>query len=406
MKGIAYLGETFRRRVFVAAFYLLTLGYCAAASTSQMKLAAANSSFAFKLLTQLAKEQSGSNIFISPYSASTVLQMVCNGAKGHTLSEMQRVLGTTGLQSDALNDANKATGNSLNSGITNVVLTTANAIWYLKRTPIRPEFLACNQRFFGATVDALDFNDPHSVDIMNTWASDKTHGRIDRIADGLLDPLTEMILANAVYFKGAWDVPFDANKTKERIFHLRDGLQKKTPMMEQERRFDYRQGTGYQAVRLPYQGWKLAMYVFLPDVGSNPAKLLSILNGDRWQRVTEPGFSEREGTVVLPKFKLEYGVELKKPLKALGMNDAFAKADFSRMSDIPLFISAVRQRTFVEVNETGTEAAAVTVVGIGGYEETKPPFEMIVDRPFLFLIEDKLTRTILFMGILFDPENG
>lgn len=176
--------------------------------------------------------------------------------------------------------------------------------------------------------------------------------------------------------------------------------------MEQERRFDYRRGTGYQAVRLPYQGWNLAMYVFLPDVGSNPGKLLSVMNGDKWQRVTEPGFGEREGTVVLPKFKIEFGVELKGPLKALGMNTAFAKADFSGISDRPIFLSAVRQRTFVEVNEEGTEAAAVTGIGLTGSEEIKTPFEMIVDRPFLFLIEDKPTRTILFMGIVFNPQNG
>jgi Serine protease inhibitor len=176
-------------------------------------------------------------------------------------------------------------------------------------------------------------------------------------------------------------------------------------MMEQARRFTYRRGTGYQAVRLPYQGWNLAMYVFLPDVGSSPEKLLGIMSGDTWQRVTEPGFSEREGTVVLPRFKLEYGVELKQPLKALGMKAAFGKTDFSGISDHPLFISAVRQRTFVEVNEEGTEAAAATVIGMSHGIEMNPPkpFEMIVDRPFLFLIEDKQTGTILFMGVVFDP---
>ena len=147
------------------------------------------------------------------------------------------------------------------------------------------------------------------------------------------------------------------------------------------------------------------MYVFLPDAGSSPEKLLGIMSGDTWQRVTEPGFSEREGTVVLPRFKLEYGVELKQPLRAMGMKAAFGKADFSGISDHPLFISAVRQRTFVEVNEEGTEAAAVTEVLIATGIDMNPPkpFEMIVDRPFLFLIEDKQTGTILFMGVVFDP---
>lgn len=404
--GVDNSAANFLRCVITTVLCPLGYGLHAASPADQQKLASANNGFAFKLLKQLAKDQPGKNIFISPYSASTVLQMVGNGAGGQTRAEMQQVLGTTGLPSDALNGANKDFDKLLNSRDTNVVLTTANAMWYRKGTPVKPEFIACNQQFFGATVDALDFNDPRSIGIMNAWASEKTHGKINGIADGMVNPMTELFLANAVYFKGYWEKPFEMKRTKDRLFHLRGGGQKKLPMMEQARRFTYRQGTGYQAVRLPYQGWSIAMYVFLPDASSSPEKLLGIMNGDKWQRVTEPGFSERDGTVVLPRFKLEYGVELKQPLKALGMKAAFGKADFSRISSQPLFISAARQKTFVEVNEEGTEAAAVTGLNIksSGPEMNPPkPFEMIVDRPFLFLIEDKQTRTILFMGIVFDP---
>ena len=151
------------------------------------------------------------------------------------------------------------------------------------------------------------------------------------------------------------------------------------------------------------------MYVFLPDPGSSPEKLLDIMNGDKWERITRPGFEDREGTVVLPKFKLEYGVELEQPLKTMGMNvafDPFGSADFSGISSRPLYVSAVRQRTFVEVNEEGTEAAAVTGMSVpmsGLNENPPPPFKMIVDRPFLFLIADEQTGTILFMGIIFEP---
>ena len=148
------------------------------------------------------------------------------------------------------------------------------------------------------------------------------------------------------------------------------------------------------------------MYVFLPDAGSSPEKLIGIMNGDTWQRVTEPGFERREGTVVWPRFKLEYGVELKEPLKTLGMRAAFGNADFSGISDRGLFVSAVRQKAFVEVKEEGTEAAAVTMMTQSlGIEMNPPkPFQMIVDRPFLFLIEDQQTRTILFMGVVYNPE--
>ena len=391
--------------VITAVLCLLSCGLHAASPADQQKLASANIGFAFKLLRQLAKDQPGTNIFISPYSASTVLQIACNRARGQTKTEMQQVLGTTGLAAEALNVANKECDRAINSQGTNIVLTAANAIWYRKGTRVKPAFISCNQQFFGATVDALDFDDPRSVGIMNTWASEKTHGKISGIADGLINPLTELVLANAVYFKGKWEVPFEVKNTKDRAFHLRAGRQKEVPMMEQTRRFDYRRGTGYQAVRLPYQGWTLATYVFLPDVGSSPEKLIGIMNGDTWQRVTEPGFERREGTVVWPRFKLEYGVELKDPLKALGMRAAFDKADLSGISDRPLSISAVRQRAFVEVNEEGTEAAAATGLTIQSSSASTPPkpFQMIVERPFLFLIEDQQTRTILFMGVVYDP---
>jgi serine protease inhibitor len=398
--------DTYSPRFVIASLLcLLALGLQAASPDDQQKLASANIGFAFKLLKQLTKDQPGTNIFISPYSASTVLQMACNGAGGQTKTEMQQVLGTSGLAAEALNAAIKDCDRAINSQGTNVVLAAANAIWYRKGTPVKPEFISCNQQYFGATVDALDFGDTRSVGIMNAWASEKTHGRIRGIADGLINRLTELVLANAVYFKGKWEEPFDKKSTKDRAFHLRAGRQKPVPMMEQTREFTYRRGSGYQAVRLPYERCALAMYVFLPDAGSSPEKLISIMSGDTWQRVTQPGFERREGTVVLPRFKVEYGVELKEPLKALGMRAAFGMADFSGISDRGLFVSAVRQKAFVEVNEEGTEAAAATAMTIESTGPSVPPkpFHMIVDRLFLFLIEDQQTRTILFMGVVYDP---
>jgi serpin B len=241
---------------------------------------------------------------------------------------------------------------------------------------------------------------------MNAWASEKTHGRIKRIADGLINEQTALFLANAIYFKGKWLVPFDVKSTMDRPFHLQSGQQKKIPMMDREGLFAYLRAVGYQAVRLEYQDWNLAMYVFLPDVGSSPGKILNRMSGDTWDHVTKPGFNERQGRVVLPRFRLEYGVEMEGYLRALGIKAAFGKADFSGISSGRLFISAVRQRTFVQVNEEGTEAAAVTGVPMdSGIEENPPkPFEMIVDRPFLFLIEDQRTGIILFTGIVYDPQ--
>jgi serine protease inhibitor len=397
-----------KSRLMVAVFVIASLQNNFAADSDLSKLAAANNSFAFKLLKQLAVEQPGTTIFVSPYSAATALQMAANGAGGQTKTEMQQALETSGILTTALNEASKATGDLLNSKDTNVILTTANALWYRQGAAIKPGFIEANQKFFSSTIKPLDFaNVPAAEAEINQWASDQTHGRITGIANGMIDPLyTDLILANAIYFKGKWEDPFDAKLTKERPFHPAAGDAKNLPMMEMSKMFIYRQGSGYQAVRLPYMSGDLAMYVFLPDPGSSPTKLLQIMNGDEWQRVTVPGFSEREGLLMLPKFKLENTFDLNQPLEALGMKTAFdiKKANFSGIFSDPHFISEVRQKSFVEVGEEGTEAAAVTAITVmaGAIPEMNPPkpFEMIVDRPFLFAIVDARSEMILFMGVV------
>jgi serpin B len=169
-----------------------------------------DAAFSFNLLRQLAQDRPGANISISPYSAATVLEMVGNGAVGRTRAEMQQVLGATGLSPDNVNAGRKNAANALKSANNQVVLETADAIWYRSGIKIRPEFLAVNQGFYDATVDALDFSDPHAVDVINSWAGEKTHGKITRIADGMIDPSnTRLFLVDAVYFKGKWSHPFE-----------------------------------------------------------------------------------------------------------------------------------------------------------------------------------------------------
>ena len=380
-----------------------------AAESDLSKLAAANNTFAFKLLKQLVTEQPGASIFVSPYSAATALQMVGNGAAGQTKTEMQQVLETAGISTAALNEASKAAAALLDSKDTNLILTTANALWYRQGVTVKPGFIEANQKFFSSTVKALDFaNVPAAEAEINQWASDQTHGRITGIANGMIDPLyTDLVLANAIYFKGKWLDPFDKKLTKERPFHPTSGAAKNLPMMEMSNKFTYGKGNGYQAVRLPYVSRALAMYVFLPDPGSSPAKLLQNMNGDSWQNITmptAPGFNYLPGLVVLPKFKLENSFKLNHALETLGMKTAFnqSKADFSGMFSDQHFISKVRQKTFVEVSEEGTEAAAVTIVRetYGAVETPPKPFEMIVDRPFLFAIMDARSEMILFMGVV------
>jgi len=377
-----------------------------AADSDLSKLAAANNDFAFKLLTQLAGDNK-KNIFISPYSAATALQMAANGAGGQTRKEMQQALETAGLTPESLNAASKAAAKLLDSRSSDLILTTANALWYRQGSKIKPDFLKANQKFFSSTVKGLDFgNAPAAEKEINQWASDQTHGRINGIANGIITPYTDLVLANAIYFKGKWEDPFKKSRTQPRAFHPVTGPETKIPMMQMSKDFTYRKGSDYQAVRLPYVGGDLAMYVFLPDPGSSPAKLLQVMNGDTWRRETVPGFSEKDGLLVLPRFKLENTYVLNDTLKALGMKTAFdrERADFSGMFDDRHYISGVVQKTFVEVKEEGTEAAAVTTIMMTSASlrpiDPPKPFEMIVDRPFLFTIVDARSEMILFMGVV------
>jgi serine protease inhibitor len=401
-----------------ARYYLALAGILAASShpafatdAALTKVAAANNEFAFNLLRRLAAEQPAKNLFISPYSAATALQITANGANGVTKQEMQQVLHTAGLSDETINAGNKSCAELLKSADTDIILSTANALWYRQGVPIKESFVALNQKYFSATIQPLDFRNVSASEAeINQWASDQTHGRIRDIANGLIDPnLTDMVLANAIYFKGKWLEPFDKNLTQQKIFHAASGRAMEVPMMRKvNEMLSYRRDTGhYQAVRLPYMGDKLAMYVFLPDDGSSPDQLLQSLTADNWQEIVTTGFKRNEGELVLPKFKIESGFELKDTLRALGMKTAFepGRADFSGIFNGPHNIDKVRQNTFVEVGEEGTEAAAVTAVEFtqsAAVIREDPPFRMIVDRPFVFAIADARSQMLLFLGVVND----
>ena len=382
---------------------LLVVRPVPASPTHEQQLVDANNAFAFNLLKQLNAGQPAKNLFISPYSVS----MVANRAVGQTKHEMAQVLGIQDMPDSSMNQAGASIHASFEAANTNLILDTANAIWIKKGVPVRPEFIALNRQYFHATVNSLDFANPRSMDIINAWARDHTRGLIHHIADEIDPAADDLFLANAVYFKGKWLSRFKPEDTADRVFHLRAaGIS--VPMMSLSQSFGYRCADGYQAVRLPYEDGRLAMYVFLPDVNSSPLNLLKTLSGDQWQRVIRPGFRKEDGDLSLPKFKLRYRCDLIPPLARMGMKSAFDShaADLSGLAATKLFIRVPKQEAIVEVDEAGTEAAAVSVVipahGLG--ESPPDRFEMIVDRPFLFLIEDNRTGSILFMGLVFDPK--
>jgi serpin B len=405
MKGRNISRENFRVGLAAAVLCVGTCQSSTAVPAVQKELALANTGFAFNLLKQLNKEQPRANIFISPYSASTVLQMVGTGAAGTTLTEMEKALGTSSLTEAAVEQGNEDIAAYINAKNTNFILTTANSIWYLQGMPPVPAFIDNDEKYFGATVKGLNFAAPSAVALINNWASTETHGKITKII-ATIPPDMRMILANAVYFLGSWQNPFDTNLTASRSFYPDGGGQSTIPMMQQTRQFIYSETSDYQAVELPYKGGDLAMYVFLPSPNSSLEQLLSAMNAQTWQETINNDFGIDEGTLTLPKFNLTYDTSLIPALQALGMRTAFTtEANFSKISSERLYIGMVKQQAMVEVNELGTEAAAVTTVGL--LPTVVPyfpnPFQMVVNRPFLFFIEDQQTATILFSGAIFNP---
>jgi serpin B len=374
-------------------------------STDQQQLVVANSGFGFRLLKELAREERHANLFISPYSISSVLQMLSTGARGQTLEELRKVLGIERMSPTRIDLAYQSLAHSI-SDQTNVLLDLANALWYRTRAQLNSDFVEANEKFYQATLSALDFSDPHSAQVMNDWAAEHTKGKIKTIIEPPISADTAMIIANAIYFKGTWLDPFDPKQTRRRPFHAANGKEEPVPMMQQTRTFAYQEGPGFQAVQLAYAGKGLEMEVLLPATNSSLEELVARMDSQFWQGTVLPAFQETRGTLVMPRFSLRYGAELKGSLMALGLKSAWnGNADFSGMSPSRLFLSEVKHQSFVEVNEKGTEAAAVTtgVVALAAFRDQPPPFQMIVDRPFLFLISDKGTGSILFIGAVHDP---
>jgi len=401
-------------KTFKAAFNIiltgLAIGVLSFATSSQdlPALANANNNFGFDLLGQIAAVQPDKNIFISSFSASCALQMVADGAVGQTKAEMEQVLKIAGWSPKELNKSYRALSRLLTAP-RDATLEIANSVWYRNGLPLKPDFVADNKNYFQTGLTAVDFLDPKTADIINSWADQHTHGKIQQVVSFPFPDDTALVLADAIYFKGKWETAFEKSATQPRNFHLPDGSSKKTPMMQRDGKFNYQETADFQAVRLPYKG-NLRMEVFLPKTNSSPQKLVEEFRvKDAWQKTVETGFDERDGFLELPKFKMNYGLSLNEPLEALGMKLAFVHgiSNFLGIADDPeLAIKEVNQKSFVAVDEEGTEAAAVTtVIMTDAALPLAPPkqFEMIVDRPFLFVIADSQTQTILFIGIVNNP---
>ena len=391
---------------------LLCLGGFAVAAEPAVPqpLVSAYTDFGFNLFAEVGRRDAGKNVFISAPSVAFALAMTYNGANGETARAMAETLRLKGMSRGEANRANAALKALLQDPGPGVALAIANSLWARQDVSFKPEFLERNKKSYGAKVAVLDFADPAAPATINAWVSENTKGKIEDIVNKI--PRSAILyLINAIYFKGDWTNPFDEAKTRERPFHLADGSQKMHPMMARSGYYRHYRGPDFQAVSLPYGEGRLSMYVFLPDEGGSLLEFQKRLNAESWSEWMSQ-FRMAEGEIVLPRLKLRYEARLNDMLGALGMEVAFDpdRADFGDMCTVSerVLISEVKHKTFVEVNEKGTEAAAATSVetrAVSGllYQFTYQ-FTMVVDRPFFFAIRDDKTGLVLFMGSIVEPE--
>jgi len=380
-------------------------------TSEQALLVEGNSAFAFELYQALKGEEG--NLFYSPYSISLALAMTYAGARNETAEQMADTLQFI-LEQERLHPAfnwldvelaSRGEGAEGQDG-EEFRLNIVNAIWGQKDYSFLSAFLDVLAENYGAGLRILDFITETEASrlAINQWVSDQTEGRIeDLIPQGAIDALTRLVLTNAIYFNAAWEYPFDEDMTADGPFYLLDGGQVTVPMMKQTESFGYTEGEGYQAVELLYDGGELSMVVLLPEAGQFEA----FEEGLQAQQVCNiiSGLQPTEVALTMPQFEFDSEFSLKDTLAGMGMPIAFSSgADFSGMTGNPeLFISDVVHKAFVAVDEAGTEAAAATAVIMKLTAVPDPPVEVTLDRPFIFLIRDIETGTILFVGRVMNP---
>jgi serpin B len=370
-----------------------------------------NSAFAFDLYQSL-REETG-NLFYSPYSISLALAMTYAGARGETERQMADTLHFM-LSQDCLHPAFNALDLELarrgegakGKDAEGFRLHIVNAIWGQDGYRFLPEFLDLLAENYGAGLRLLNFaKAPEESRVtINDWGSDQTEDRIkDLIPRGIIDTLTRLVLTNAIYFNAAWSHPFQERLTDDGTFHLLDGGEITVPMMQQTESFGYAEGEGHQAVELPYDGHELSMVILLPEAGQFEA-FEGSLDAEQVDAILND-LAPTQVDLTMPKFEFESDFSLAEVLAALGMPDAFSMAaDFSGMDGShELFIRDVVHKAFVSVDEAGTEAAAATAVVVAEKAAPQLPVEVTVDRPFVFLIRDIETGTILFVGRVVNP---
>ncbi|MBN1650839.1 MAG: serpin family protein [Bacteroidales bacterium] len=374
-------------------------------SLKAQEILRANNQFGFDVLKKVFESDGSQNLMISPLSISQALSMTYNGAAGDTKTAFENVLHFDGQTRLEVNQSALELTKALLEIDKRVDISIANSIWYKQGFTVESEFIDANKEYYNAEVSALDFANSNSKNIINNWVDDKTNHKIPQIIDAI-NPEDRMFLINAIYFKGVWKFEIDKNNTENKPFYLADGSVKNCATMFSDAEFSVFYGSTFSAIELPYGQGNYSMIILLPTDDSSLNELLSQLDEPTWNDIIQNMSVPTSKLLFLPKFKFEYENELNDELIDLGLGNAFSdSADFSDIcKDESLAISKVKHKTFIEVNEEGTEAAAVTSVSVGATSAGPTRDIFAVDHPFLFAIKEKYTNAILFVGTVSDPD--
>lgn len=369
----------------------------------EKQLVNSSDNFSFKLFEKIYNTKPDANLFVSPLSISMALGMAMNGADGTTYDAMKSTLAMDSFTREQANETYQSLITLLGDIDSKVTMQIANSIWYNKDYTFQTDFIETNKRYFDAVVNPMNFSDPATVTVINNWVKSATNEKINKIVEQI-SAETIMYLINAVYFKGTWKYQFEQNKTKDDIFTTQTGNRVTVKMMEQEVDLSTFSNEIFMAVDLPYGSSAYSMTLFLPNYGKNLTDVVSWLTRQTFDSVISQ-LSISKKNLFLPRFKMEYKINLNNVLKELGMEIAFdpGRANFKKLyvGMGNAYISDVDHKTYVDVNEEGTEAAAVTSVTIGVTSIGNNSIRF--DHPFLFLIREKNSGAIIFIGSLNDP---
>jgi len=368
-----------------------------------LQLVNADNSFTFNLFEKLPDSQ-GHNVMVSPLSISVALSMALNGADGSTKTDMINTLGLSGLSVDEIDQIYLDLMTALKKADPDVVMNIANSMWIRKSFPVLESFISTNQKYFDARVEKLDFN-AAALNTINSWVNEKTNTKIPKILDEISSDEI-MFLINAIYFNGKWQTQFEKSQTQDGSFSLSIGSSVTVPYMKIKEKFGYSEQTGYEALKMPYGRGKFGMVLLLPNVGKTPDQLMNQMSSSSWAALKNALAASTKVDVWLPRFKFSWESDLNGILTSLGMGVAFSdiQANFSKINATEkLFITKVKHKSFIEVNEEGTEAAAVTSIGIGVTSIGIGGPEFHATRPFVFLITEEDTGAILFAGKVENP---